>query len=469
MSSLLMKTDDSDDENESFRTKMCIKIRKFLRLKDIHKVRDTMRYNDRLMCDEHVCKRKQQRSCKDYNNNQSDSEMSVVYAFDTEDESGDEIDKLIKKQNGEPFEWFTVWTEISTNLEKLKLIGEIYSSLEYFTYLIQLHIDHRIELDLLCYRCLLNCMKPELIVKIFDLNLLNTKDQFHIGCLYTNNDLFEGIDVNADNIETINKYASELLLSLSVLIYKDKSALKYGESIINSLNTDLAVFINREDRDTGRKANANNSLSQAVKQLLKACVLNGFFETKRSLDSFLSNREFEMEDLDSSTDDSLSEMLSSDDEPNPLVNFVQRHIRLNENNLAAADIIMRAERADGNRQQPYNPRSPPPAPPPLPPRLPARRQVPAQQNPVNNNNERAQPVRLKSVGDRINLSSSSNELNLLICPMSLKNLCRLKIKSEMNPYNLDSVNTLRILPNVLKKFVIFQDEVDEIVRLTNEK
>ena len=62
----------------------------------------------------------------------------------------------------------------------------------------------------------------------------------------------------------------------------------------------------------------------------------------------------------------------------------------------------------------------------------------------------------------------------------------------MNPYNLDSVNTLRILPNVLKKFVIFQvylnsfgllnkefkkfyscsllkDEVDEIVRLTNEK
>ncbi len=179
------------------------------------------------------------------------------------------------------------------------------------------------------------------------------------------------------------------------------------------------MFINREDRDTGRKANANNSLSQAVKQLLKACVLNGFFETKRSLDSFLSNREFEMEDLDSSTDDSLSEMLSSDDEPNPLVNFVQRHIRLNENNLAAADIIMRAERADGNRQQPYNPRSPPPAPPPLPPRLPARRQVPAQQNPVNNNNERAQPVRLKSVGDRINLSSSSNELNLLICPMSL--------------------------------------------------
>jgi len=104
MSSLLMKTDDSDDENESFRTKMCIKIRKFLRLKDIHKVRDTMRYNDRLMCDKHVCKRKQQRSCKDYNNNQSDSEMSVVYAFDTEDESGDEIDKLIKKQNGEPFE-----------------------------------------------------------------------------------------------------------------------------------------------------------------------------------------------------------------------------------------------------------------------------------------------------------------------------------------------------------------------------
>lgn len=211
MSSLLMKTDDSDDENESFRTKMCIKIRKFLRLKDIHKVRDTMRYNDRLMCDEHVCKRKQQRSCKDYNNNQSDSEMSVVYAFDTEDESGDEIDKLIKKQNGEPFEvnkfttakqqqcihnifiklfffvfakWFTVWTEISTNLEKLKLIGEIYSSLEYFTYLIQLHIDHRIELDLLCYRCLLNCMKPELIVKIFDLNLLNTKDQFHIGNIH---------------------------------------------------------------------------------------------------------------------------------------------------------------------------------------------------------------------------------------------------------------------------------------------
>ena len=112
MSNLLLKTENSEDENESFSTKMCIKIRKFLRLKDIHKVRDAMRTNNRLMCDKSICKRKEkQRNCKDFNNNtpnESDSEMSVMYV-DTEDESGDEIDKLMRKQHGAPFEVYFIY------------------------------------------------------------------------------------------------------------------------------------------------------------------------------------------------------------------------------------------------------------------------------------------------------------------------------------------------------------------------
>ena len=66
----------------------------------------------------------------------------------------------------------------------LKYMSETQTKLEYFTCLIQMHVDHRIELDMVCYRCMLNCIKPDLIEKIFDKNLLSADDQFHIGMAF---------------------------------------------------------------------------------------------------------------------------------------------------------------------------------------------------------------------------------------------------------------------------------------------
>lgn len=191
------------------------------------------------------------------------------------------------------------------------------------------------------------------------------------------------------------------------------------------------MFINREDRDTGRRSNVNNLLYQAVRQLLKACVLNGLFKTKKTLDYFLNNKLFEIDDEDSS-DEMLSEISEeeSDAEIDPLAEFVRRHVALQDRANLAAEIVLRAER---HNAQPYNPRSPPlddnqnrpPAPRPAAPQPQQRAAQQVEQN-VNNLNRQLHrrgipPARqLKSVGERINVSSNgSHELYQMICPMSL--------------------------------------------------
>ena len=108
MSNYLLKTEDSDDENEPFRTKMLKKFRKFLRLKDSQKARNAMKKNDQLFCHKSKCIKAKPRSCRDYNNNSEDSDCEVntdiVMISDVDEDSGDEIDRQIRKQDGRPYE-----------------------------------------------------------------------------------------------------------------------------------------------------------------------------------------------------------------------------------------------------------------------------------------------------------------------------------------------------------------------------
>lgn len=450
-----MRTDDSDTENienAEINTILSKQFSKFIRLKGIEKFCHAMRSNN---CASSHCKQHKLRSCKDANNNEmSDQESDMdqdtssssrsncdaaeMARMDETEGSGDEIDARIRTEYGSPFEWFKVWREISASLDSIKFNNENHLCVENYTLLLRIHVMHRFTLDMNCYRSLLHCIRPELVEKIFDMSLIDKEDAFHIGCLIESDDLFTGIDALANNIDTINKYAPNILYSLSVLIYRDKECLNHASKIISSMNSELAVFINREDH---LHSPVYNNLKQAVRQFLLACTLNGIFSDHKKLDSFLTNRETESTD-DSLSDSSISDLISDSDSDSSSPNEALERI---------IQDVHRIRRIDQNQLRvdlPYNPRSPPPP----------------NNNGNNNNNNN---LNIKSVADRMNINAS--EFKKLLYPMSLKNLCRVAIKISMDPYDLNSVNKLTILPNVLKRFMLFQDEIDGIIKLAQNE
>jgi hypothetical protein len=52
-------------------------------------------------------------------------------------------------------------------------------------------------------------------------------------------------------------------------------------------------------------------------------------------------------------------------------------------------------------------------------------------------------------------------------PMSLKNLCRIAIKDRMIDYNRKNVQTFTVLPNALRSFLLYQDEIDAIIKVAS--
>lgn len=81
-------------------------------------------------------------------------------------------------------------------------------------------------------------------------------------------------------------------------------------------------------------------------------------------------------------------------------------------------------------------------------------------NDDQNNQNRNQSV--KSVGDLIKLSPEESKLGF---PLSLKNMSRIAIKNCMKEFTPRSVDKLYILPNVLRRFLLFQDEIDAILNI----
>jgi hypothetical protein len=75
--------------------------------------------------------------------------------------------------------------------------------------------------------------------------------------------------------------------------------------------------------------------------------------------------------------------------------------------------------------------------------------------------------------------TNANALAMLIAlfdidgkfPLSLKSLARIKVKNSLISYSKKSIEALSFLPQKLQAFLMFQDEIDEIKRLTvdNEK
>lgn len=68
----------------------------------------------------------------------------------------------------------------------------------------------------------------------------------------------------------------------------------------------------------------------------------------------------------------------------------------------------------------------------------------------------------RTIGGLINMNQTSDLTQYY--PMSLKNLCRIKIKESMIDYTLVNVEQLSILPSVLKSFMMFEDEIEAIIK-----
>ena len=233
----------------------------------------------------------------------------------------------------------------------------------------------------------MHCMNPVLVVKLFEYNLIENEDLFHIGCLFESDQIFNAISQYSDDSAVTNKHASKVILSISVLLYKWK-CLSHFKAINKSLSSILAIFVNREDYDDSRTEKTSKDLKKAVKFLVLALIHNGIVSAV-DLNEFLLVKDMEGSILeDSDAGDSESDF---------------------------DDFF-------GNRNK--------------------------------------RPNKM-TVADRLNLNS--NELSKKIFPLSLQLLARIKIKNEMNDYSTVGVNQLKILPNVLKKFVIFDAEINSIL------
>lgn len=377
---------DDDTDNISVET-MASKIRSFIRMKEAdshrNKILDLNGLNNMM---------KKTRNCR-VSDQEEDSVTIMDYDSNSSLDSENEKN-LLKCKMVRANSWKRVWQTISESLKTLKQNEQNHKCLEISTSILKLHIDHRLLIDIKCYSLLLHCIRPEIIVQIFEMDLIDKEDMYHIGCLFECEDLFTAINEYADDIAITNKYAVNILKSTSVLLYKYKS-LPHARNILKSLKGVLAIFINREENDKKRTPKLKQEINKAIKMFLNASVLNGILN-KSDLYDFLMIKNYESISLENS---SIDNDTSSNEDEDELVPLYLRNQR--------------------NREQ-------------------------------------------KSIGERIKIKPI--ELCKSVFPLSLQNLTRIEIKNEIKDYSIQGVNKLYTLPNMIKKYVLFEDEINFILK-----
>lgn len=263
--------------------------------------------------------------------------------------------------------------------------------------ILKLHIEHKIYVYPQCFSCLVYCTKPEYIQSLFNENLIRYQDQKEMGVCFFQKHLFNGLDLL--NTSNVIQYLNPLVCSLIILLYKTKCQ-AYSKSIVEGLNQNLAVYINKETSSLKRTTMWKDFKNVTLKHLLKCIYLNGIF-SQESMKNFLNNKEI-MHQSDSTENDSDDWPSESED-----MNYWDE----NNNYVRGLDLAFRL-----------------------------------------------------SVGERIKSSFDTTAINNIF-PMSLKNLTRLKIKSSLVNTSVKSARKLTILPNVLRKFVSFQDEINAVLKL----
>lgn len=160
----------------------------------------------------------------------------------------------------DPNTWKTAWQVISAELQEMKMNdAEKYcatntkilnvsfcmitpTNINLMVGIFQLHVEHGIKIDLSYLQVLLNSLRPDLVKKAFDQDLINLAHVSHLNCLYDSKFLFSCFD------QTLFVHRSSepfnIILSLCVLLYRGK-CYQYRSRIAESVQTNLAQFIHR--------------------------------------------------------------------------------------------------------------------------------------------------------------------------------------------------------------------------------
>ena len=194
---------------------------------------------------------------------------------------------------------------------------------------------------------------------------------------------------------------------MTVLLHKTQCQ-RHSKLIRRSLENKLAVFINKETSSLKHNKYWCVLKDKSIRHLLKAVYLNGIFHVD-SMKQLLNNRET----VSNSDTEGDSDSWPSDDENED-----------HNEHRNAINVLLRD---------------------------------------ANNNIIRGSNAPKLTFGERINFKININQLNSMF-PLSLKNLARLKIKSTVQKYTVKSVDSLSILPEDLKRFVLFQDEIDNAIK-----
>lgn len=294
-----------------------------------------------------------------------------------------------------------LWESVTDVLNYCKENNRMKDLLSNYNKILKLHIGHKILLDPQCFRVFLYCTNPIYVEKIFNNNLIHEQDLIHLDCIYKQELLFKGLDIFGSN-EVISSL-NPLIYSLIIFLYKTKN-LNYSKSILSDLNKKLAVFVNKETSSLKKSKFWNDFKNLSIKHLLKAIYLNGIFE-KESMNQFLNNKEmsYYSDSTESDSDDWPSD--DEDEEDN------EERFDINNNRIFGRSVIIKL-----------------------------------------------------SVGERIKSLPNTKEINNMF-PLSLKSLTRIKIKHYMPNYSSKNVNKLKMLPKELRRFVLFQDEIDAVMKL----
>lgn len=366
----------------------------------------------------------------------SDNEMQAS-SSDAEDST--ETNKAIKIKLEESHSCEQVWRKINNYLDDLKE-NDIDDYLTYYTAIIKLHVEHKITLDHMCLPSITNCIEPAQIQSLFNLELVDTVNPFVFNCIFEQRLIFNSLKTSLYNIGSTEPFY--LIMSMAVLIYKS-DCVKFAKAIKSALIKNLASFINGKHYDDKFK-------EKGVKQFLKACILNGILN-KSGLSSFLSITERSHNHNHFEEDSENSSAMSDDDHDGGSSDEMDLHMELDTDEEEDEDddddnseIGGRIVHPVVRHQHQHQPRD-----------------MNNNNNELPNNNNARQPNRpvVRTIKDIVNADVDE-------FPLSLKNLARIYIKNTIRDYAPSSVDQLRILPDVLKKFVLFEDEVDVIVKLT---
>jgi hypothetical protein len=356
------------------------------------------------------------------------SDVEVNSSDDDSDNCVDMSDHELKSKNElvHPV-WLSLWSHIVSKLKDL-MDENLSKYFEKYSAILEYHIENRIFLDTKCFGVLTSCIRPALINDIFDKNLIRSRDLGHMNCMMENHSIFYAL-ITPQNFTASSQEPFLVLLCLTVLIYKTKCT-SSKKQLIDLMNKQLAVVINKNKFH-------ENFKKYAVNNFMRACYLNNFFDFD-SLQKFLNstqktfsnqvNVHIDEDDMDESNSEMGSD--SDDDE----MDEDDDGSDADENNNFRRGLLMRHRHIN-----------------------------------INNFNNQNQPVQnpLRTVAENIGLNLAENKEFQF--PLSLRNLCRIKIKDYLIDYTPKSVERLTILPFTLKRFILFRDEIEHLIKLSNFK